>query len=651
MENDIFKGSWICPEEFSAEKETCEQNFFADVYKDFYCPHTAEKVWAKISADDYYHLYIGGEFAAKGPAPAYVFAYNYNEIDLTPYIKKGKINEIRVRLYYQGLINRVRVSGDGNCGMIFDLYCDGEIILSSDESWIYEKDCTFLPSSILGYDTQFSENRDLRIPPEKKKKMRLKENIYTFEKEAFPLLECYTLSPDKTEAKENRIFFDFGKERTGTMLISAKAETDGEKITLRLAEELDEKGRPLYDMRCGCRYEDTYILKKGDNFIEQFDTKAFRFGEIIAGNNCSVTDIKMRVCHYPFPKKKFAFEKKERELDKILSLCKDTLKYGIGETITDCPTREKGQYLGDVTVAGFAHLYLTEDPRLLKKALKNFTESYICCGEFLAVSPCSYKQKIADYTLQFPLNVWRYYLYTKDRQFLSQMLPYCEKIKEIFRQYERHDGLLEKVTEGWNLVDWPDNLRDGYDFELCDPVGEGVHNVINAFYIGSVIYTEKIKAELGIAFENQSDRLKESFNNVFLCKETGLYKDSESTDHCALHSNALPVFFGIHKEEHKDALSSFLLKKGLSCGVYFSYFYLCALCRLGKNRQVTEIICGDGERGWLNMLKEGATACFEAWGKEQKWNTSLCHPWATAPVAVLKENENILPCQQHNNMF
>lgn len=38
------------------------------------------------------------------------------------------------------------------------------------------------------------------------------------------------------------------------------------------------------------------------------------------------------------------------------------------------------------------------------------------------------------------------------------------------------------------------------------------------------------------------------------------------------------------------------------------------------------------------MLDEGATTLFEAWGKEQKWNTSLCHPWASAPVSVLIED-------------
>ena len=40
----------------------------------------------------------------------------------------------------------------------------------------------------------------------------------------------------------------------------------------------------------------------------------------------------------------------------------------------------------------------------------------------------------------------------------------------------------------------------------------------------------------------------------------------------------------------------------------------------------------------MNMLRECATTCFEAWGKEQKWNTSLCHPWACAPISILIED-------------
>ena len=41
------------------------------------------------------------------------------------------------------------------------------------------------------------------------------------------------------------------------------------------------------------------------------------------------------------------------------------------------------------------------------------------------------------------------------------------------------------------------------------------------------------------------------------------------------------------------------------------------------------------------MLREGGTTTFETWSKEQKWNTSLFHPWATAPLIVFAKEVEI----------
>jgi hypothetical protein len=79
-------------------------------------------------------------------------------------------------------------------------------------------------------------------------------------------------------------------------------------------------------------------------------------------------------------------------------------------------------------------------------------------------------------------------------------------------------------------------------------------------------------------------------------------------------------------------------QKKLNCGVYNAYFLLKGLARIGEYQLVYELLTGADEHSWANMIREGATTCFEAWGKEQKWNTSLCHPWASAPIAVLIED-------------
>jgi len=63
---------------------------------------------------------------------------------------------------------------------------------------------------------------------------------------------------------------------------------------------------------------------------------------------------------------------------------------------------------------------------------------------------------------------------------------------------------------------------------------------------------------------------------------------------------------------------------------YFAYFVLLALEKEQEYDLMRELICDKGS--WLNMISEGATTCFEAWGKDQKWNTSLFHPWLSYPV-------------------
>ena len=69
-----------------------------------------------------------------------------------------------------------------------------------------------------------------------------------------------------------------------------------------------------------------------------------------------------------------------------------------------------------------------------------------------------------------------------------------------------------------------------------------------------------------------------------------------------------------------------------------AYFVLKALAKAGEHEFVYDLINSDSPNSWGNMVKEGATTCFEAWGKDQKWNTSLCHPWASAPIPVLIED-------------
>lgn len=160
--------------------------------------------------------------------------------------------------------------------------------------------------------------------------------------------------------------------------------------------------------------------------------------------------------------------------------------------------------------------------------------------------------------------------------------------------------------------------------------------MINAWYYGCLETVNQIRQTLGQAPADLS-HVKAAFINAFYNDSTRLFVDAVGSSHSALHANVLPLLFGLAPKESVSAIVSMIREKRLSCGVYFSYFVLKALAKVKEYGLIYELIRCEDERSWVNMLREGATTCFEAWGKDQKWNTSLCHPWASAPVPLLIE--------------
>ena len=176
METRKFSGKWITDDVFcdlaprnvfhrQLEKFDLPADENADSHvlflKKFILEKTPDNAVAYISADDHYKLYINGKFVCQGPSPSYRSGYNYNEVDVTEYLATGE-NVIAVHTYYQGLINRVWVSGDNCHGLIMDVIVDGTLAVKSDESFLTHRHAGFSPLGIVGYGTQFCERYDSR---------------------------------------------------------------------------------------------------------------------------------------------------------------------------------------------------------------------------------------------------------------------------------------------------------------------------------------------------------------------------------------------------------------------------------------------------------------------------------------------------------
>ena len=645
---NVFHGEMEEPYAYSHREDLKNRHML--VRRKFVISGILENAFIDITADDYYKLYINGKYVCQGPAPAYYFKYWYNRYDISDFLKIGE-NTIAVHVYYQGLVNRVWNSGDYRQGMIAEVFINDRLQLCTDSAWKYTICKAYKSGGIIGYDTQFLENIDMQLYEKGWKEEKFDdskwenacENTMSDHKlfmQKTRMLDIYEVKPEMvTRIGEGIYLIDFGHEITGQFKMKAHGQK-GQIIEIRCGEELDDNKRVRYEMRCNCNYREFWTLSgNGCDELEFYDYKAFRFAEVSGSDDIiDTSSFSAVVRHYPMDESLCQFQSSSKLLNKIWSICKNGVRYGTQEAYIDCPSREKGQYLGDITITAHSHIYLASDLKFFRKALEDFALSAFISPGLMAVAPGSHMQEIADYSLQWPMQLLLYYNHSGDVDFLKKMYPVIEKLEKYFKRYERYDGLLENVTDKWNMVDWPGNLRDNYDFDLKKPIGNGCHNVLNAFYYGMKKTINHIRDELHIGYRDETDGLRQAFINAFYNPETDLFADAEGSRHSALHSNVLPLLYGIAGGSTVKSIVSLIRKKRLNCGVYMSYFLLKALAAAEENDLLYELLTSSDEHSWGNMITEGATTCFEAWGKNQKWNTSLCHPWASAPIPVIIED-------------
>lgn len=590
-----------------------------------------------ITADDCYKLYLNGVFVAQGPAPAYHNCYNYNEIDVTAYLRPGE-NTLAVHTYYQGLINRVWQSGDFRHGLLLDLLCDGETVICSDESFLAHRHTAYSALGESGYRTQFMERYDSRagecgfyktdFDDKGWEKASLRSFVdYTLVPQRSKMLVFEEIKPQSVRIAGNRIFVDFGKGYVGTVSARAKGK-NGEKITLRMGQELNEDGSVRYDLRCNCHYIEEWILSGGEDRLEQFDYKAFRYLEIESEDGAEIRDICLVARHYPFElKAKIHPQYAGNEIaENIWELCVHTQKYGVQETIQDCPDREKGFYLGDGCYDVFANCILTGDDSMVRKLIDDaFASSFICEGLMTCMS-CSFMQEIAEFPLIMPdLMLWHYRA-AGDREYLRENIKKMEKVLDFYRANYEHDGILRDLDR-WCVVEWPKNYQDDYAVDITEgKVCREAHIAINAYYYRAVSVLNKLCGIAGLESYREDEKyLYDAIIETFYDSRAHMFADGEEHRHISLIGNAFPFAFDIAPDaDFEENFRKLYREKGEDSTSFFTTFpLLMKFARMGDHEQVRKIILHEGT--WRRMLREDATATFEGWGKDCKWNTSLFH--------------------------
>jgi alpha-L-rhamnosidase len=650
-----FAGQWITNERFcevvprnvfhrqldkssSVPRDPERENRHVLFRRRFSLEQTAKTV-VYITADDVYKLYINGTFVTQGPCPGYSFHYFYNTVDISDYVKVGE-NVIAVHTYYQGLINRVWVSGDGQHGLLLDVCANGNTVLKSDDTFLCREHSAFSAVGIAGYDTQFLERYDAAAPEVGFEKPGFDDASWESARprrhaayDLFPQpsrrLEFEAIAPVEVKRRADRWLIDFGGIFVGSLAMNVTG-TRGDEVVMRFAQELNDDGTPRHGLRANCDYVEYMRLSGGADQLNQFDYKSFRYVEIECPENCRLDEpsIVLHARHYPFELKAECKYNDEASLA-IWDLCVNTLRYGVQEFIQDCMEREKGYYLGDGCYSLLTFCLLTRDYTVMEKFFDDFLRTAFVNRGLMTCSSCSFMQEIAEYPLIMFTTLLEYCYLVGDYDFVRERYAAFVDVLDFYaEQYAEPDGLLNNLDK-WCVVEWPDNMRDGYDVDLTEgQVCRTKHNVINAYYLGAIKCLNKVADLIGESPYKTPDamhRLESSFVNAFYDGERHLFRDSVSSSHISMAGNALAWLFDLFPDATGvETFKAMVRKKRLSQSSFFVTFpLLCALLRDGEEELVHDLLTD--ENAWLRMLSEGATRTFEGWGKDLKWNTSLFH--------------------------
>ena len=217
-------------------------------------------------------VWVNGQFAGSHKG-----GYTRFSFDITDALQPGE-NTIAVHTYYQGLINRVWVSGDQLQCLYLDLTIDGQPVLTSDETWLCTDHTGFTSLGTTGYETQFLECYNSSAPEvgfeqpnfddsNWQRAAVLPNPAYQLVPQPTKQLAFETISPKTIQPIPGGLRIDLGFEAVAYLNLTATGE-HGDIITIRCGEELNEDGSVRYNMRCNCCYEVTDFVYSLERVVE-----------------------------------------------------------------------------------------------------------------------------------------------------------------------------------------------------------------------------------------------------------------------------------------------------------------------------------------------------------------------------------------------
>ncbi|HMP32596.1 MAG TPA: alpha-L-rhamnosidase C-terminal domain-containing protein, partial [Saprospiraceae bacterium] len=181
----------------------------------------------------------------------------------------------------------------------------------------------------------------------------------------------------------------------------------------------------------------------------------------------------------------------------------------------------------------------------------------------------------------------------------------------------------------YGIIDWPANMRYGYDMSTS------ARTVINAYAYSNFVILGKVAAVVGntqdqLYFQKESLAIKKAFNQ-YLLDSSGLYIDgldslNARSKHHSQHANAIAYALDVTPQKQKKNVITFIKDKKMSLGMITLRWLPEALGKANEGQHMVDLYTNITWDGWARTIDLGGTVTWESW-KANETNESMSHPW------------------------
>ena len=473
------------------------------------------------------------------------------------------------------------------------------------------------------------------------KEARDEKEIAVLTAQNAPQIEVYAELPAKQifVTPNGETVVDFGQNMAGTIRVEVCAEA-GEEIAFDHGEVLDQNGNFTYAFTGTARAQrDVYISagRPKEVFEPEFTYHGFRYVRVTGGGDWKPEQFTAKALSSANPVTG-SFRCSDEKLNRLQSnICWSQRSNTIG-TPTDCPTREKAGWTGDVVVYGATALYNQEMTAFFEDWLESIRIEQNPQGHVMNTVPLikNYVQQTmagslgwGDVILTLPLQLYRAYgnrkvleeNYGAMERWVQAMQKVAEELPETAagltgRSLENQHYL---INTGFHFGDWlVPSVKNEAGFS-DGPASSflTMQTVDTALLAADADMLSEVSELLGRsekaeAYRRYAARVREAFYEE-LCDENGtLTQEMQGNYILALKHHMVPEALETKLAERLAELIR-QNENRPDTGFMSVAHILDVLCDYGYRDLAWKVLNQNGCPGWIYEVEHGATTMWENW--------------------------------------